>query len=214
MLTTFYYETFYGSYPFESMNEFNTTRNTIQYLIDNDFNKEEIVKLLMIIGKKESIGFDDLPELIWSDSLLNKDTFYFHKALQLPVPAIIMNEDGEFVSPSFRLEMKIKYSEQDLLNYFYNQTGYALELRNAEKDLGAIRYLLKRYARLDFMESVDFILCLIDHAKIKAYEDYDTLEYTDLLMLNTQYAAEALKSVKQKIKLSLATGYGKIIWRV
>lgn len=213
LLATFYYETYYGSYPFDTFEEFNITSNTISYLKDNGFSEECIAKILMSIGKKACIKFNDLPEAIWEDSILKKDVFYFHRELQLPTPVTVMNEDGSFVTPSFRLEMKIKYSVEDILSYFYQQTQYALELRNKEKDLGSINYLLKRYDKIDFMEPVDFILSLIDFAKNKAYEDYDTLEYKDILTVNNQYAAEALKHIKQRVKLSQASGYGKIIWR-
>ena len=51
------------------------TQYTIDYLYDNDMNDYDIIKILSTF-KKESIKYCDLPNFLWNDSLLKRDTYY------------------------------------------------------------------------------------------------------------------------------------------
>ena len=164
----YYYEYHYGNYPFdEDKTKLIRTQKTIDYLFEADFTSKEIIQIIEQSPKKESLTYEDLPDYLWNNSLLSKNTFYHHNQLQiLSTPAKFDPITNQFKSSNFFIEMKIKYTEKDMLNYFYNTFKIDSVFINENKDLGALKYLLKKYSKIEFMASVDFILFLIDYAKL------------------------------------------------
>ena len=138
------------------------TRASIRYLLDNDFTGEEIVAELKR-HKTVSVHPDSLSEVIWDKSLLQKGRFYFHKALQIVSPAPKLKKDGTVFYPDDFLVMRIRYTEQDILNYFYNRISQRdRSICDPKKDIKTVPYLLKRFSLMENIEPVDLILCLID----------------------------------------------------
>ncbi len=138
------------------------TRASIAYLLDNELQGEEIIAELKRHTAVQ-IYPDDLSDILWKNSLLKKGHFYFHKELQLVSPAPILQKDGTISYAEDYLEMKIRYTEQDILDYFLSKAGYqARQICDTKKELKTIAYLLKRFSLLENVEPVDLILCLID----------------------------------------------------
>jgi len=138
------------------------TRATIAYLLDNDFSGEEITDEL----RKHNTPFihpDDLTPGLWNGSLLKKGHFYFHRELQIVSPAPMLKKDGTISYTEDFLEMKIRYTEQDILNYFLSRAGkQQQQICDTKKELKTIAYLIKRFTAVEHVEPVDLILCLID----------------------------------------------------
>ena len=138
------------------------TLASIAYMLDNELPGETITAELKR-HNTPSIHPDDLSELLWNGSLLQKGHFYFHKELQIVSPAPVLKKDGTVSYPDDFLEMRIQYKEQDILDYFLTKAGYlAQQICDQKKELKTISYLLKRFSLIENVEPVDLILCLID----------------------------------------------------
>ena len=79
MIDAMWYETNILGY---STDKTYITQYTIDYLYDNNMNDYNIIKILSTF-KKESIKYCDLPNSLWNDSLLKRDTYYFNSKLQI-----------------------------------------------------------------------------------------------------------------------------------
>lgn len=138
------------------------TRASIAYMLDNELPGEKITAELRR-HNSPVIHPDDLSEELWKDSLLQKGHFYFHKELQIVSPAPVLKKDGTVFYPEDFLEMKIQYTEHDILMYFYNRIRKQdREICDARKDIKTIPYLIKRFSAMENVEPVDLFLCLID----------------------------------------------------
>jgi hypothetical protein len=98
------------------------------------------------------------------ENLLLRGKFYYHPQLQItpPPPMIELLSDGTFRSsyeldPCFYLEIKHKYTLDNLVDYFYNRVGINKQIR--KRDRGGFEYLLKFY-------ELDVILYSIDEASV------------------------------------------------
>lgn len=157
------------------------TQYTIDYLYDNNYNEDDIINILSKI-KKESIKYKDLPSKLWN-GLIERDIYYFHPELQiLSKPPMLSISSDIIIKPvKFFKEIKISYTKQDVLNYFYHKANSKI-IKDMNRDLGSLDYLLSRYKH-QLMNSLDVILYLIDdHAfeanSLLALSNYevDTLE--------------------------------------
>ena len=155
-----YFQNVLGYCPDEK--EWIPTRSSIAYMLVNELPGETIIAELRR-HTAPIIHPNDLTIDLWDKSLLQKDHFYFHKALQIVSPAPILCKDGTVLYSDDFLVMRIQYTEQDILNYFY----YRISLQDRsicdpKKDIKTIPYLLKRFSLIENVEPVDLILCLID----------------------------------------------------
>lgn len=200
-LTGFYYDFVVGEYPEDSDNLVKTSL-VFNYLIDAGLSETEISKMIIEeLPNKDYLEFSDIPDIAWKNSLIERNVFYYHKDLQLVSPPPTWDK-----SYPFFLEMKIKYSTQNILDYFVETFNIREEWVNTEKEIGSINYLLKKYTMFNFMKPVDFILHLIDYTKslgIKANKIYDICDYEIQL-------AELLEI---DVKQSIANNKNKIVWR-
>lgn len=178
------------------------TQYTIDYLYDNLFSDSNIIEILSTL-KKESIKYSDLPNSLWKDSLLKRDVYYFHSKLQilskppkLSIDSIITPKEIKFFK-----EMKISFTKDDLLNFFYSKSN-SLIIKDYSRDIGAIEYLLKRYSN-QLMESVDICLYLI--------EDY--AQCVSSLLSLTNYEVELLEKVNTIYYDNYRSRTNKIIYR-
>lgn len=178
------------------------TQYTIDYLYDNLFSDSDIIEILSTF-KKESIKYSDLPNSLWKDSLLKRDVYYFHSKLQilskppkLSIDSIITPKEIKFFK-----EMKISFTKDDLLNFFYSKSN-SLIIKDYSRDIGAIEYLLKRYSN-QLMEPVDICLYLI--------EDY--AQCVSSLLSLTNYEVELLEKVNTIYYDNYRSRTNKIIYR-
>ena len=177
------------------------TQYTIDYLYDNNYNEGEIINILSKI-KKESIKYKDLPSKLWN-GLIERDTYYFHPELQiLSKPPMLSISSDIIIKPvKFFKEIKISYTKQNVLNYFYRKANSKI-IKDTNRDLGSLDYLLSRYKH-QLMNSLDVILYLIDdHA----------FEANSLLALSN-YEVDTLERIENMYYDNDRSGTDKIIYR-
>lgn len=202
LYTDYFYNFLLGEHP--SDEAFIKTKNIFDYLEDSNLTESEILATINKLPTNEVITIDDLPDDLWNDSLLKRGTFYFHKELQITSPPPTWDE-----SFPFYLEMKIKYTEEDILEYFIKKAKIYKDWVNEAKEIGSIKFLLKEYKKFSFVEPIDFLLHLIDYciADTNSYEQltsiYDIrdkeIEFAKLFEVDIQNARFSKKD--------------RIIWR-
>ena len=143
--------------------EFLKTANTLDYLLDSGFSSLDIMKEVNKYNG-EVIEYDNLSDALWKNSLIKKGAFYLHKELRLESPRPIYNpKTGEVTEFPYYLEMKIRYTEDDVLDYFVKKLKTSLVTSNDRHwDRRVLREFLKRFSNLDYVEALDVILCSID----------------------------------------------------
>lgn len=137
----------------------NNIKKIAYYLLDNKYNDSDILKYLISNNT-------ELVDSLWDDSLLKPDTFYYHEQLTIMPGPSVWNPNMKEESNKFYLEMKIKYTIDDLLNYYYNNLLIPVELRNTKKDSKAFEHMLKQYNKFK-MQPIDFVLYLIDYSVLE-----------------------------------------------
>ena len=174
---------------------FPETQATINYLEDNEVDEGNILKVLLECSGKKVIYKSDLPAFLWQGSLIDRNKFYYHHALQ------IIPDSGKFY-----IEMKIQFTLQDLLNYF-TQT-LQIEFVNEKKFTAQLKSLLEEYSHLKFVEPLDFVLTLIDNAswkKLKIFEPFDLNKFDN--------ATDTLELLQEKVSKAEAYNLNKEILR-
>ncbi len=114
----------------------------------------------------------------------------------------------KIIESNLYLEMKIKFSANDALCYFYNKANTELFMRNEKKDLGAIVHLLSEYSKISFMDAIDFLLYLIDYSA-----DQGDISCTSLFELVTRYVGEVYLIWQKKCLDASCSNLNKIIHR-
>ena len=198
-LLNYYYNNL-GEYPTQENR--NTTQKTIEYLIDCGLSQEAIVEILNTVGHKHAITYDDLPDILWEGSLLNRTSFYYHGELRLTSPPPTWNSESKFY-----LEMKINYTEDMALYYFFNKFKVNTQWVDENKERGAFKYLIKMYSKLDFVQSIDMFLYLCDYTFNNSKSTISTLY--DM----RQYEIDAMNMLQQEVKHAKFVGTNKIIRR-
>lgn len=170
-------------------------KRIVYYLHDNNYDDAYILKYLLNYG-------EILDSSLWDNSLLKPNTFYYHHLLTImPGPSIWNPNIKERVN-KFYLEMKIKFTIDDLLNYYYKELLVPVELRNYDKDKGAFEYLLNTYTKFK-VQPIDFILFLIDYNKNEKV-------YISNVFDLQKYERETYEKINYMIENSI---YKNIIWR-
>lgn len=160
-----------------SKEAFNKTKATASYLKDNNYSDKDIIKILREVLKgfnKEvkrnnaynlSISGEDLPERLWENSLLKKGEFYFSDILHIKSKAPSWNP-VTFTEecPPFFLEMKISFTIDDLLNYYYDKCRVSLPLQNENRDKAAMKHLIAKYDKFNKVSGIDYVIALINEA--------------------------------------------------
>lgn len=190
-----------------SKEERNTTMATILHLQDNKYSDNEIFKILKSVGKS-NITVLDLPIELWKNSLTEKGVFYYNDILHIQSKAPVWNpKTFEVKSVPFFMEMKINFTMNDLLDYYYSECRVPIGLRDEKKDIGAFNHLLKKYNNLK-APSLDYILMLI---KLMS-KDIEVEFCADVFELNN-YAKEAYLILEQMVEESILYKQNNIIWR-
>lgn len=135
-----------------------------EYREDHDkpqeaYNIEDILKYYKINPKKKVVKRDP-------NDIMEEGKFYYHPELQIvpPPPVIRQLDNGDFVSSydeeDFYLEMKDKYTLENLVDYFHKR----MEIKGEgfkDRDIGAFKHILKSY-------DLDTVLYTIDQARFVA----------------------------------------------
>ena len=154
--------------------------------MDNGYTDEEARRILV----EKNL---DLSEMEYTDSIINTnpDTVYRHEQLQIHSKPGNWNPiTGEVTKQPYWLEMKDRYTMNQLLDYYYDKLNIIIEFRDIKRDTGAFNHLITTFKSLKGIEPVDFILFVIDNCsnnkcritnplelKNYAQDVYELLEY-------------------------------------
>lgn len=93
------------------------------------------------------------------NNLMKADLFYYHQELRQvpPAPKLVRGEDGYFhrIEEPFYLEMKKRFTMEELLAYWYKKTGIAPNDNVRKQDEGKFKYLLQFYDLDELLFSID-----------------------------------------------------------
>lgn len=186
---------------------FNRTLATAKYLKDNGCNNSDIFKIFKLISKQKIEG-EDLPKSLWNDSLLQKGVFYYHNEFHITSKPptwnpITFKEECE----PFFIEMKIKYTMQDLIDRFYNKCKVPIGLRDNKLVEGGLKHLLWKYNNLS-APAIDYVMVMMDLAD----EDVDRELITNVFDIE-KYSVKAFQMLEDMVQESKVTKSNEIIWR-
>lgn len=202
----FYYSNVLGHTP-DDAEALRATSNTIEYLLDCGYAKSEILHILLQCKATERLTAADLPDSLWDGSLIKRGVFYYHHTLQITStpPHYDAKLSKEIMEPYF-LEMRIRYSMDNLIQYFYEKLGIDMELMDKQRDAARFKALLKKYDRLSFVSALDFVLSLIDYS---SYAKKKVLSVFDL----EQNETEVFEELKRKAAEASFHGKNVVVWR-
>ncbi|GIN55135.1 MULTISPECIES: hypothetical protein [Bacillus subtilis group] len=94
------------------------------------------------------------------NNLMEKDVFYYHSELRemsSPPKIIRDKQSGELVrkTEDFYLEMKSRYTLQDLMNYWYKKMNIQPTDHMMKQDEGKFKYILGNYTLDEVLFSID-----------------------------------------------------------
>lgn len=205
--TDYFYKSKWGYYPYEEYINYDKTESFIRHLQDNKFTNDEIFQIIEEADKNPYLSIEDMDDKWWEPYLTEKNKFYFHNTLRLQPKKPMWNPlTGEVKVEKFYLEMVIKYSINDLLNYYYITVNTPVPLRDYKRDKAGLEHLLKKYNNMKNITSLDFVLHLIDMAKRMNVYVSSSVE------LN-QCEAETYDHLMKVVAESELDGVNKIIWR-
>lgn len=198
----FYFNFMIGEYP-DNYEDYKKTCNFFNYLEESGLTDAEIYMIIGLVRPKKILTIEDIPSQITKDSLIDFNKVYFHKELLIISPPPTWNNEDNY---KFYKEIKVRYTLEDILNYFIKITNINKLWIATEKELGCIKYLLKEYKKFTFIEPIDFLLHLIDYA---VSCNNDIKEIYDI----RQYELELAELLEIDIKNAIANNKDKIIWR-
>lgn len=175
--------------------------NVLSHLWDAGVAPCMIVDYALKVTTTNELSYEKLPDMLWENSLLRRDTFYFHKELEILSPPSTWDEEKPFY-----LEMKIQYTYQNALEYFVKSNKIREEWMNENKEIGSLKYLLNDFKKYDFIEPIDFFLHLCDFAAAKG----DKVQ--SLFDLN-KYEIECAEYVEADIANARLHNKDRIVWR-
>jgi hypothetical protein len=106
------------------------------------------------------------------NNLMEQDVFYYHSELRSmsPPPKIIRDpETGKMVrrSSEFYLEMKHRFSMQELMDYWYVQMGITPNEHMIRQDEGKFKYILGNYTLDEVLFSIDMAKTLREERTLR-----------------------------------------------
>ncbi len=186
------YELCYGVEPEEK--DLLLLEIKLQRLLDNGYSEQEAIKILM--DNKLNIE-----NYIHSDSIINpeNDPIYKHHELQ------IHSKPGGFdpatctvIKSPYYLEMKHRYTMDNLLNYYYNKLIVPPLFRDTKRDIGAMNHLMGSF-KSPIINSVDFILFVIDYVASNEYKITNPLELKNWFQSTYEYLEQFVLSTKLEL---------------
>ncbi len=202
---TLFYNNFSAGVPADE-HDYERTLSTIEYMKDAGVSPSGIVTAMSACSNKKVILREYLPDELWKESLIERGKFYYHHILQLRPEQFFNPRTGKEESRPFYLENRIRFTMTDLINYFMRTCGIDYELLDEKKFASQFTHLLKTH--YSFIESLDFVLALIDRAAAK------DMVITEPFELKGQgNVGEVFKNLKAHVANEIAHGNGKEIQR-
>lgn len=203
-----------------SVEDINKLKSTISYLKDNHYTDKEIFKILMNSNidlpedcemtaiEKAIVTGPQLPEYLWENSLIKKDTYYYNNRLHITSKPPTWNPKTlqEECEPFF-MEMKINFTLEDLLELYYSECRVPIGLRVKTRDEGALQHLLNKYNNLK-APGLDYVMLMIDLAGKDNELDFLTNPFE-----LENYSKEAFITLEQIVEESTLNKSNVIIWR-
>ena len=186
------YEICYGEEPSDKI----LALLEIQYnrLMDNGFTDKEAQRLML----DNNLNTDNL---LYEDSIVttSDDTIYFHNELQIhSKPGSYNPETGVVEKQPYYLEMRRRYTMDDLLNYYYNKLMVPVQFRNSKRDIGAFKHIINDY-RFNNINTVDFILFIIDYVVSKEIKISNPLDLKNWAQQTYEYLELYIICYKPKV---------------
>lgn len=143
--------------------EIEATDKTIDYLYDCSFSTVEILSELTRQNNR-SVNQTNLTNNLWKNSLIKRNAYYLHHELRISSPSPVYDFENDCIKTyPFYLEMKIRYTIDDVLNYFYSKmNSLSLQLIDKKTDKKTVIFLMNKYDNIDYIEPLDIILYTID----------------------------------------------------
>lgn len=205
-LVSYFYEMCPGVFTEDEAN-LHITQGTISYLQDSGFTDGQIIDMINSLDRTDVLTPDLLPDSLWKDSLIKRNTFYYHRELQiLPPPPVRDVRTGKVVMPDYFLEIRIRYTMEDLVQHFYKAVSLDPALNDIKRDSGSFNYLLQKYDRVPEIEGLDMVLELIRLARAS------TRPITQAVTLS-QYESEALENMRGWASEARLRKADHIVWR-
>ena len=163
-----------------------------QRLLDNGYTDKEANKILI----DTKLNIDNYEH---SDSIIKTDTLYRHYELQ------IHSKPGGFdpatctvIKRPYYLEMKVRYTMDNLLNYYYTKLIVPPLFRDEKRDIGAMNHLIGNF-KSPMINSVDFILFVIDYVASNQYKVNNPLELKNWFQQTYEYLEQFVLSTKLEL---------------
>ena len=164
-----------------------------QRLLDNGYTDKEANKILI----DTKLNIDNYEH---SDSILDSINIVFrHHELQ------IHSKPGGFdpatctvIKRPYYLEMKVRYTMDNLLNYYYTKLIVPPLFRDEKRDIGAFNHLINSF-KSPVIDSVDFILFVIDYAASNEYKTNNPLDLKNWFQSTYEYLEQFVLSTKLEL---------------
>lgn len=164
-----------------------------QRLLDNGYSNKEANKILI----DTKLNIENYEH---KDSILNEeDPIYRHHELQ------IHSKPGGFdpatctvIKSPYYLEMKCRYTMDNLLDYYYTKLIVPPLFRDNKRDIGAMNHLLNSF-KSPIISSVDFLLFVIDYVSSNQYKLTNPLELKNWFQQTYEYLEQFVLSTKLEL---------------
>ena len=164
-----------------------------QRLLDNGYSNKEANKILI----DTKLNIENYEH---KDSILNEeDPIYRHHELQ------IHSKPGGFdpatctvIKRPYYLEMKCRYTINNLLDYYYTKLIVPPLFRDNKRDIGAMNHLLNSF-KSPIISSVDFLLFVIDYVASNQYKLTNPLELKNWFQQTYEYLEQFVLSTKLEL---------------
>lgn len=203
-----------------SENDYKQLNATVSYLKDNGKTNKEIFKILMDSNtnlpedcemsaiERAIVRQTELPDYLWEDSLLQKDTYYYNNRLHIcSNPPTWNPKTFQEECEPFYMEMMIRFTMEDLLNMYYAECRVPLGLREKTRDIGALKHLLNKYNNLK-APGLDYVMYMIDLAS----KDTETEFLANPFELEN-YSKQAFMELEGMVEEATLNNSNKITWR-
>lgn len=163
-----------------------------QRLIDNGYTDKE-AKNILINSKLDIDNYEH------TDSIIDGDRLYRHCELQIhSIPGGFDPETCTVIKRPYYLEMKSRYTMNNLLDYYYTKLVVPMLFRDEKRDIGAFKHLLNSF-KSPLIDSVDFILFVIDYVSSYEYKVNNPLELKNWFQQTYEYLEQYVLSTKIEI---------------
>jgi hypothetical protein len=163
-----------------------------QRLLDNGYTDKEANKILI----DTKLNIDNYEH---SDSIINTDTLYRHHELQIhSKPGGFDPATCTIIKRPYYLEMKVRYTMSNLLDYYYNKLVVPIMFRDEKRDIGAMNHLISSF-KSPLINSVDFILFVIDYVASNQYKINNPLELKNWFQQTYEYLEQFVLSTKLEL---------------